>query len=163
VVRRFPGGVLMALVAGLGDGDDAQAAADTVASILDGHAPIALVERCHGALASTPGAAIGLASLSGLDSQLTWLGVGGVKVVLVRAARAARPAVVVAPALLGAAGRWLPPLRAGTLPVAPGDTLVLVVGRSRPIEDRDALAAAAPRDVAKRLLGDAMVLVARRR
>jgi hypothetical protein len=40
---------------------------------------------------------------------------------------------------------------------------VLVAGRSRPIEDRDALAAAAPRDVAKRLLGDAMVLVARRR
>jgi histidine kinase-like protein len=166
VVRRFPGGVLMALVAGLGDRGDPQAAADTAASIVDGHAsesPIALVERCHGALASTPGAAMGLVSLSGLDSQLTWLGVGDVKVALVRAARPARPAVLAAPALLGAAGRWLPPLRAATVPVAPGDTLVLVAGRSRPIEDRDAIAAAAPRDVAKRLLDDAMVLVARRR
>jgi hypothetical protein len=70
---------------------------------------------------------------------------------------------VAAPALLGAVGRWLPPLRAATLPVAPGDTLVLVAGRSHPIEDRDALAAAAPRDVAKRLLDDSMVLIARRR
>jgi hypothetical protein len=83
-----------------------------------------------------------------------------VKVALLRAAR---PAVVAAPALPGAVGRWLPPLRAATLPVAPGDTLVLVAGRSRPIEDRDALTAAAPRDVAKRLVDDAMVLVARRR
>ena len=162
VVRRFPGGVLIALTAGLGTGGDSQAAADTVASILEGHAsdsPIALVERCHGALASTPGAAIGLASLSGLDSRLTWLGVGDMKVAL----RPARPAVVAAPALLGAVGRWLPPLRAATLPVAHGDTLVLVPGRSRPIEDRDALTADAPRDVAKRLVGDGMVLVARRR
>jgi anti-sigma regulatory factor (Ser/Thr protein kinase) len=114
VVRRFPGGVLIALAAGLGDGGESQAAADTVASILEGHAsesPIALVERCHGALAATPGAAIGLASLSGLDSQLTWLSVGDMKVALVRAAR---PALVAAPALLGAAGRWLPPLRAAT-------------------------------------------------
>jgi hypothetical protein len=166
VVRRFPGGVLIALVAGLGDGGDSQAAADTVASTLDGQAsesPIALVERCHGGLASTSGAAIGLASLSGLDSRLTWLAVGDVKVVLLGAARPARPAVVAAPALLGAAGRWLPPLRAATLPAAAGDTLVLVAGRTRPIDDRDALAAAAPRDVAKRLLDDAMVLVARRR
>jgi serine/threonine-protein kinase RsbT len=162
VVRRFPGGVLIALAAGLEDGGDSQAAADTVASILEGHAsesPIALVERCHGALAATPGAAIGLASLSGLDSRLTWLGVGDVKVALLRAAR---PGLVAAPALLGAAGRWLPPLRAGTLRVAPGDTLVLVAGRSRPIEDCDALTAA-PRDVARRLVDDAMVLVARRR
>jgi serine/threonine-protein kinase RsbT len=166
VVRRFPGGVLIALAAGLADGGDSQAAADTVASLLEGHAnesPIALVERCHGALASTPGAAIGIASLSGLDSRLTWLGVGDVKVALLRAARAAHPALVAAPTLLGAAGRWLPPLRAATLPVASGDTLVLVAGRSRPIEDRDALTAAAPRDVARRLVGDAMVLVARRR
>jgi hypothetical protein len=166
VVRRFAGGVLIALAAGLGEGGDSEAAADTVASILDGHAsesPIALVERCHGALASTPGAAIGLASLSGLDSRLTWLGVGEVKVALLRAARPARPAAVAAPALLGAAGRWLAPLRAATLPVAPGDALVLVAGRSRPIEDHDALVAAAPRDVAKRLVDDAMVLVARRR
>ena len=166
VVRRFHGGVLVALAAGLGDGDESQAAADTVASILDGHAsesPIALVERCHGALTSTPGAAIGLASLGGLDSRVTWLSVGAVEVALVRAARSARPAVVAAPALPGGAGRWLPPLRAATLPVAPGDTLVLATGRSRPIEDPDALAAAAPREVAKRLLGDSMVLAARRR
>jgi anti-sigma regulatory factor (Ser/Thr protein kinase) len=163
VVRRFPGGVLIALTAGIGTGGGSQAAADTVASFLEGHAsdsPIALVERCHGALASTPGAAIGLASLSGLDSRLTWLGVGDVTVVL---HLAARPAVVAAPALPGAVGRWLPPLRAATLPVAPGDTLVLVAGRSRPIEDRDALTADAPLDVAKRLVGDGMVLVARRR
>jgi serine/threonine-protein kinase RsbT len=166
VVRRFPGGVLIALAAGLEDGGDSQAAADTVASILEGHAsesPIALVERCHGALAATPGAAIGLASLSGLDSQLTWLGVGEMKVALVRATRAARPALVAAPALLGAAGRWLPPLRAATLRVAPGDTLMLVAGRSRPIEDCGDALTAAPRDVARRLVDDAMVLVARRR
>ena len=168
VVCRFDGGVLIALVAGVGS--DADGVAQTASEILErgaSQSPIALSERCHSALASTGGAALGLASLSGLGSRVTWLSLGKVSVALVRSAPSARPVVATAPALRGVAGRWLPSLRATTLTIAPGDTLVLTVGARIPTERADALAGTAPDVTASRLLGDAgrggVVLVARRR
>jgi anti-sigma regulatory factor (Ser/Thr protein kinase) len=170
VVCRFQGGVLIAVVASLGDDAEAQRAADTVAATLEQRAsdsPIALVERCHLALTSSSGVRIGLASLSGLDAGITWLGIGEVEVALVRAARSARPATLAAPALPGAVGNWLPPLRAATVSVMAGDTILLAAQGSLPTEERNELAVAPPLDAAKRLLGNAgrkgMVLVARRR
>jgi Histidine kinase-like ATPase domain len=168
VVRPFGGGVLVALVAGHGPQADREA--QTAAAILDRHpseSPIALGERCHAALASTGGASLGLASLSGLGPRVTWLSLGKVNVALLRAAPAARPAIETAPAIRGVAGRRLPTLRATTLTVAPGDALALATGARIPADGAGALARAVPGDAARHLLGEAanggLVLVARRR
>jgi serine/threonine-protein kinase RsbT len=168
VVCDFDGGVLIALVAGVGsDADVAARAAVEILARAASQSPIALAERCHSALASTGGTALGLVSLSGIGPRATWLSLGKVSVAMRKAAPAARPAIATAPALRGVAGRSLPPLRATTLTIAPGDTFVLSVGGRIPPERADALAQAAPDETATRLLGTAgaggLVLVARRR
>jgi Histidine kinase-like ATPase domain len=167
LVCPFDGGVLIALVAG--HGSDADREAETAAAILGRHAsesPIALAERCHVALASTGGAALGLASLSGLGPRVTWLALGNVNVALLRAAPSARPSIETAPAIRGVAGRRLPTLRATTSTVAPGDALALASAARIPADGAGALARAVPGEAARRLLGDAgnggLVLVARR-
>jgi anti-sigma regulatory factor (Ser/Thr protein kinase) len=170
LVSHFRGGVLLAVVAGLGGEPEADMAADVAGSILERHAsesPIALVERCHAALGAGRGVAIGLASLSGLASRVTWLALGGVGVALMRAG-AAGPALTLAPTIRGGAGGRLPTLRAATVTVAPRDTFVLAADRQLPDEgSRGEVAHATPRQVAERLLEDpgrgGLVLVARRR
>ena len=169
LVCRFGGGVLLAVVAGVGS--EAELAAETAAAILNGSAsrsPIALAERCHAALAATGGAAsLGLASVSGLDPRITWLALGDARLILLRASPSARVAIATAPATPGAAGRRLPSLRAATVTVGTGDLIALTVGARAPTERDEALVHASPGEAAHRLLGDrardGLVLVAGRR
>jgi serine/threonine-protein kinase RsbT len=131
LLAPFPNGVLMAAVAGLGGGGDAREAAGTAASVLEGHAaesPIRLVQRCHEALRGTRGAALALASFSGLDAWMTWLAIGRVEAVLLRAAPGEDPMSEEAPSLHGVVGMRLPSLRASTVLVRRDDRLVLSSG-----------------------------------
>src|SRR6266542_1380546 len=69
LVQPFPYGVLIAVVDGLGHGEEAAAAARAAAAVLKVHpeeAPVALVERCHQELLSTRGVVMSLASLSAI-------------------------------------------------------------------------------------------------
>src|SRR5258706_150782 len=88
LVKPFADGVLLAVVDGLGHGDEATIAAKIAITVLESHAeePLtALVKRCHEALTSTRGVVMTLATLRPSDGQLTWLGVGNVEAVLLRA------------------------------------------------------------------------------
>jgi hypothetical protein len=131
LMTPFPNGVLFAAVAALGRGEEAGRAEEAAAAVLEAHAsesPIALARRCHERLSGSRGVALAVASVSELDARMTWLAVGAVEAALVRAAPG-RPAIrEAAPALRGALGQRLPPLRASTVIVMRGDTLTLTSG-----------------------------------
>src|SRR5690242_6201617 len=88
VVKPFGYGVLLAVIDGVGHGDEATAAARAAAEVLEQNAHgsvIALVKRCHDAIARTRGVVLTVASLNALDNTVTWLGVGNVEGRLLRA------------------------------------------------------------------------------
>lgn len=128
LVADFPGGALVAAIDGLGHGEEAAAAAKAAVATLAQHAdePVAaLLQRCHQQLRRMRGAVMTLASFRTADSTLTWLGVGNVECMLLRAA--APPGAKPASLLLrgGIVGDRLPPLHPATVPVQRGDVLLL--------------------------------------
>ena len=128
LVQPLPAGTLVAVVDGLGHGAAASAAAKTAVATLRDHAEeplIPLVNRCHHALRDTNGAVISLAWFQSGDQTLTWLGVGNVECLLLRADATARPERVCLLPRGGVVGYQIPPLRATVVPVAPNDLLLL--------------------------------------
>lgn len=119
-------GVLLAAIDGLGHGAAAGEAAERAAEVLRARpdeALPALVEACHAALADTRGAALTVARIDVRAHTLTWLGVGNVTGVLVPAVDGTpTPAALL---LGGVVGDRLPQLVPVTLPLVPGDTVVL--------------------------------------
>jgi negative regulator of sigma-B (phosphoserine phosphatase) len=121
-------GGLVAVIDGLGHGDPAADAAEAAAEILHAYAddpPQALFERCHEALRRTRGAVMTLAWFDLERRTMAWTGVGNVEARFVRAgdrgdARHASPVV-----LGGVVGYNLPQVRLGTIPLEPGDAVVL--------------------------------------
>ncbi|GEJ58966.1 SpoIIE family protein phosphatase [Anaeromyxobacter diazotrophicus] len=171
VVAAFAGGALVAVLDGLGHGPEAALASRAAARVLVAHAgePVAaLVERCHEALRPTRGAVMSVACFQEAEGAMTWVAVGNVEGILLRAAPAAARAREAIVARGGVVGYQLPPLRPVTLPVTAGDTLVLatdgirsgfVAGlevRGEPQQVADAIFAGYARGS-----DDALVLVAR--
>jgi len=125
---EFRNGVLVAAIDGLGHGDEAAAAADVAARVLENMrgAPIGeIIERCHEQLHGTRGVAMSLAVFDIPHASMTWAGIGNVDAVLVRAepgAGGCDEALVMAG---GIVGYRLPAFPTRTFIVHPGDTLVL--------------------------------------
>lgn len=171
VVRCNRNGVLIAAIDGIGHGEEAAEAAKVAASILNASVDepiISLVEQCHERLRPTRGVVLSIASIDPAHGMMTWLGVGNVQGVLMRAhAKNGNPRETL---LLraGVVGSRLPPLQATVLPVTKDDTLFLVtdgVG-SNFVEDLSVLGN--PQRAADRILerhwirnDDALVLIAR--
>jgi negative regulator of sigma-B (phosphoserine phosphatase) len=81
-------GILIAVIDGIGHGEEAAEAARTAAALLQGSVDepvISLVERCHERLKGTRGAVLSMAFISPEQKMMTWIGVGNVQGVLVRA------------------------------------------------------------------------------
>ncbi len=170
VVAPFPGGVLAAVIDGLGHGSDAARAAETAAAILTEHAQesaISLVQRCHQHMQGTRGAAVSLASFNAFDSTMTWLAVGNVEGILMRSGPSGwkKEGVLLRG---GVVGFQLPPLRASVVPVGSGDTLILATDGIRGGFADTLPLAAPPQRIADDIItlfnrgtDDALVLVAR--
>jgi phosphoserine phosphatase RsbX len=169
----FVGGVLIAVIDGLGHGPEAAKAAAVAIAVLRAHADeslVVLMERCHAALHATRGAVMSLVSVRGQDAALTWLGVGNVECVLLRASGAHEKARTYLPLTGGIVGYKLPELRANSLCLLPGDTLVLATdGIDVGFLDRVGLSSP-PQALADAILAkcarvddDALVLIARYR
>jgi len=130
LVRETPdGGVLLAVVDGLGHGEEAAAAAQWAVEILDRHAgePVTtLLKRCHERLRETRGVVLSLAAYNGAQERLTWLGVGNVEGVLLRSAKGIIGGFERLLLRGGVVGSRLPELREETLPIFAGDILILV-------------------------------------
>jgi phosphoserine phosphatase RsbX len=171
VVAPFRGGVVIAMIDGLGHGPEAADAARTAARVIEAYADealVPLVQRCHEALRKTRGVALSLASLSAVDAAATWLGIGNVEGVLWRADRTASPAQLAIPLRGGVVGYQLPVLRPSTHAVSRGDTLILVTDGIRSGFATGLAIERSAQDLADTILrrhargaDDALVLVAR--
>jgi serine phosphatase RsbU (regulator of sigma subunit) len=168
VVAPFQGGTLVAMIDGLGHGPDAAAAARAAASVLEAcpsQSVLVLVQRCHDALRKTRGAVMSLASFRTADSSLTWLGVGNVDGVLIHGNGRPGEAISVRS---GVVGFQLPTLRASTVSVSPGDTLIMATDGIRHGFTDGLAIALSPQELAESILArfarrsdDAHVVVAR--
>ena len=149
LVTAIPGGVLVAVVDGLGHGAEAAAAARIAIGVLERHAGeplVVLLSRCHEALAGTRGVVMTLASVQAAENQLTWLGVGNIEAAWLQAGGASRassecvilrgtPAAGTPPELAsgpadrvllrgGIVGYRVPAFRPSTRALSPGDLLI---------------------------------------
>jgi serine/threonine protein phosphatase PrpC len=171
VVQAFPNGVLVAVVDGLGHGPAAALAAKMAVATLEdyAHEPvISLVKRCHENLTRTRGVVMSLASFNTLDNTMTWLGVGNVEGLLLRAdvaANAPRENVLLRG---GVVGYQLPALHASVLFVTRGDVLILATDGIQGGFAEDVTLSDPPQQIAEQILArrasgtdDALVLVAR--
>jgi negative regulator of sigma-B (phosphoserine phosphatase) len=170
VVVETSASVLVAVVDGLGHGEPAAVAADRAASVLVNHAGTSIstvVERCHEALVTTRGAALSIAAFDLYEHTVSWLGVGNVAGVLVRADQSRRSRMDWLALYGGIVGARLPLLRPVVLPVWPDDMLILATDGLRDDWPNGELRGE-PQRVANQLLAgygvsadDALVLVAR--
>jgi len=115
------------VVDGLGHGEQAAAAADLAITTLSTHAHesvISLVKLCHDALRNTRGVVMTLASFNELDWALTWMGIGNVEGLVLRAEGSPTPRHENLLLRGGVVGDQLPSLSASIIPLMQGDTLV---------------------------------------
>jgi phosphoserine phosphatase RsbX len=169
VVAPFDGGTLVAAIDGLGHGPEAARASRVAAGVVAAHPSetlTRLVEWCHEALLKTRGAVMTLASFRSRTAELTWMGIGNVEGVLLRAD--ATRASDAAPLRGGVVGFRMPAFRATTVSLSFGDTLVLATDGIKSGFARGRTAAASPAQLSEAILADhgrstddAMVLVAR--
>ncbi len=173
IVQLFEGGALLAVMDGLGHGPEAAAAALEASAILQtnaGENVISLMQRCHAGLKSTRGATISLASFSFRDGLMTWMGVGNVQGILLRADRDRsdkEEALLLRP---GVVGSHLPSLQAAVMPISPGDSLAFATDGVESNFDYSCLRCQPPGRAAESILAryakgkdDALILVARYR
>jgi hypothetical protein len=128
VIAPFDGGVLTAAIDGLGHGPEAAQAARRAADVLAAEPSLSvrrLLERCHEALRGSRGVVITLAALDARNGRLTWTAVGNVEAALHRIAPCGTSARETIVPRNGVVGYQLPALREVTMPIAPGDVLIL--------------------------------------
>jgi len=170
VVPR-PRGSLLAVADGLGHGYEAALASKVAVITLtaQAHLPLLhLVKRCHEALIKTRGVAMSIASLEWGDETMTWLSIGNVAGLLLRANDRGileREHVLMRNGVLG---HRLPPLRATTLRLNRGDLLIFATDGVREGFQSEINPDARPQETADRILArygkttdDALVLVGR--
>jgi negative regulator of sigma-B (phosphoserine phosphatase) len=171
VVKTFPHGVLVAAMDGLGHGGQAAAAANeavTVLQTVEIESVVSLLKRCHERLRSTRGVVMSLAVFNAVDETMTWIGVGNVEGVLLRADPTVGPGHKTLVSRSGVVGSRLPLLEAAIVPVMRGDTLIFATdGIGREFTQHLALGDG-PQQLADKILAqcatrtdDALVLVAR--
>lgn len=176
VVKKYPEGVLIAVVDGVGHGPDATVAARLTAQVLEGYSSstslTALLEECHVRLRGTRGAVISLAMLDASRSTITWLGVGNIEGLLLRnlprdgSTNSKHRETLLLRA--GLVGHQLPRLAPETLPVHPGDIVIFATDGIRPDFADNIGTGVSPLQIANDILehhaletDDALVLVVR--
>jgi hypothetical protein len=170
VIAIADGTTLMAVIDGLGHGEDAAAAANAAAQVLETspHESLrTLFDRCHAQLRATRGAAMTVARFESNGRTLDWLGMGNIKTVLLRRAAHGFTCMdlLTYSGVVGAQPQKRP---ASKIDVLRGDVLILATdGVDRKFIDSIRYDEA-PQTQAERLLAtyrsptdDALVLVAR--
>jgi phosphoserine phosphatase RsbX len=171
VIKSFPGGVLLAVVDGVGHGSEAAVAAAAAGAILEkdpADPVITLFQRCHEALRVTRGVTMSVASYNEARGLMTWLGVGNVEGVLLRQNGTSLSGSDSLLLRAGVVGLNLPALEAEVVPVFRGDTLVFATDGIQNSFARGLGDNRTPQKTAENILArygkssdDALVLVAR--
>jgi serine/threonine protein phosphatase PrpC len=121
-IREFENKVLVAVMDGLGHGDDAAAASNTAVEYIKNNYQKGLTEiikGCHEELKKTRGAAIGIALIDPDRSVLRYAGVGNIEV-RVKSRTVIRPV-----SINGILGYNLRKVREEDFPYSPGDLIIL--------------------------------------
>lgn len=173
IVRPLPGGILLGVVDGLGHGPAASAASREAIRILetaDVENLVDVVRLCHQRLRATRGVVLTLAVIDDARDCMTWLGVGNVHGVLLRAHGEDEPRRETLVGRGGIVGRVLTSLQASLVSLSTGDLLVLATDGIHPrfahqVPRREPLQAVADLILAEHCTGvdDALVLTARYR
>ena len=171
VSQRTREGALVAVVDGLGHGEEAAAAALKACAMLGANAEdnvISLIKQCHVCLCGMRGVVMSLASFNFRDALMTWIGVGNVQGTLLRhdsRMRGGDESLLLRP---GVIGDHLPALQASVLPIFAGDSLIFATDGVQPNFDHSQVRNLAPRKAAENVLAhyakrhdDALILVAR--
>lgn len=163
--------LLLAAIDGIGHGLEAASAAKAAAAVLRNglsQPVISLVNECHEKLKATRGVVMSLASVDTRHHMMTWLGVGNVQGMLVRAGSRQRAPQEVLLLRGGVVGAQLPALQASVLAVCPGDTVFFATDGVRSEFSETLSSLEPPQRAADRILqryrngaDDALVLVAR--
>ncbi len=128
LIKRVGKGTLVAVVDGLGHGEEAACAAHAAVAALDRYSReplIDLVRRCHEALVGLRGVVLGLAYLDPQAATMVWLGVGNVGGILLRADRGSRPSRITLVPSAGFIGAERAHPTTRSVPLALGDTVTL--------------------------------------
>jgi phosphoserine phosphatase RsbX len=173
LVQPVQDGVLIAVVDGLGHGEEAAAAARLAVSTLERYAeepPLSLLQRCHVALKGSRGVVMSLARFDAPHGTMTWLGVGNVEGVLHHvdwSERSGRASLITRGGIVGSE---VPVVQAAVIPVNAGDVLVFATDGIASGFLSDVSAREEPQRLADQLLArygkgtdDALVLVAKYR
>lgn len=171
LVQETESGVLVAVVDGLGHGEEAADAAEQALASLARtaeHSLIRSLTACHDTLRGSRGVVMTLAVLDPDRSQLAWLAVGNVEAVVLRRRQAGRQGSCSVVQRAGVVGDRLPPLREASVAMDAGDTLIAATDGILPSFLDDVDLSLDARALAVRLHGrhsrsddDALVLVAR--
>lgn len=171
IIRQSPTGILIAVIDGLGHGEDAYRASQIAAGTLMDSASDDLFQlstECHQALIRTRGVVMSMAFLNARQKIMTWMGIGNVEGYLRRADADVTPSRESLPLRGGVVGYKLPPLYASALTVFKGDTLFFVTDGISSNYDREVDLKDSPQRIADQILckcgkktDDALVLVAR--
>lgn len=164
-------GVLLAVIDGLGHGDEATIAARRAVDVLARRADapvLALLQECHEALRDTRGAAMTLVSVDHAARVARAVGVGNVEAVLVHADPRVRPARESILLRNGVVGYQLPPLQTTIHAIGEGDVLVFATDGIRDDFGDTVAKREAPADLVERIFAqkfrgtdDALVLACR--
>jgi serine phosphatase RsbU (regulator of sigma subunit) len=171
LVESHADGVLVAVVDGLGHGPQAAEVTKVAIAALEGQADKSadfLFKRCHRELAGTRGVVMSLALLDVRDETMTWVGVGNVTGLLLRADSQTKRVRETLLPRGGVVGYRLPSLYPIVIPVVPGDTLIFATDGLRSGFTEDVPLNDVPQQIAEYILehygrdtDDALVLVAR--
>jgi phosphoserine phosphatase RsbX len=170
VLSTVDGG-LVAVVDGLGHGAEAASAAKVAVRALERGADRPLVQLfrdCHQSLIGTRGAVVSAAAFAFHNETMTWLGVGNVEGLLLRAPASGGARTESLLVRGGVIGAHLPPLVSEVVPIRRGDTLILATDGVRSDFLDAALPYQEPQALADHILtrfgtqsDDALVLVVR--
>lgn len=128
LVREFPGGALVAVIDALGHGEAAESEARRAAALLEPIVPgpvDELIQRCHAALRGPRGVVMALAAFDAARGMMSWAAVGNIEGVLVRANPEGAPTFRALVPAGGIVGRETVSVFLQTVPLLPGDLLVL--------------------------------------
>ena len=170
LVASFEGGVLLAVIDGLGHGPEAAAAARAAARVLaaePSREPLELQRLCHHALRGSRGAAALVVSLRFGPSHFLWAGIGNIEGYRIRRAGAGSERMALI-STAGVVGYQMASQRQGEGALAHGDLFVLATDGISPEFMADVAALDEPDEIAAAIAGkharttdDALVLVAR--
>lgn len=171
LVKHLPGSILLAVVDGLGHGDEAARASAIAIEQIESSSQASipeLIQECHRVLRNTRGVVMSLALFRAADRSLTWMGIGNVEGVLLRGSPSFPRRIEILLLRAGVVGAQIPEQSPAVLRIESGDTLILATDGIRRGFGNEMSAADPPKKIADRILArhsrgndDALVLVAR--